>query len=70
MNSTGFGTPAITYATPKSTDAFLWLDASLTAGKKQPMLFTESQPTFARSAKKSFTSGASQRASRRRSRSR
>jgi hypothetical protein len=39
---------AITYTTPKDTDAFLWLDASLTAGKKQPMLFTESQPTFAR----------------------
>ncbi|HEY4055850.1 MAG TPA: leukotriene A4 hydrolase C-terminal domain-containing protein [Kofleriaceae bacterium] len=39
---------AITYATPTDTDAFLWLDASLTAGKKQPMLFTESEPTFAR----------------------
>ncbi|CAN5896222.1 hypothetical protein BH11MYX2_BH11MYX2_11350 [soil metagenome] len=39
---------AVTYATPKDTDAFLWLDASLTAGKKQPMLFTESQPTFGR----------------------
>ena len=38
----------IAYATPPNPEAFLWLDASLTVGKRQPMLFTESQPTMAR----------------------
>jgi leukotriene-A4 hydrolase len=36
------------YSTPKDAGAFLWLDAELTAGKKQPMLFTQSQAIYAR----------------------
>ncbi|MGE0399610.1 MAG: M1 family metallopeptidase [Kofleriaceae bacterium] len=37
-----------TYSTPKDAGALLWLDAELTAGKKQPMLFTQSQAILAR----------------------
>ncbi len=36
------------YSTPKDVGAFLWLDAELTANKKQPMLFTQSQAILAR----------------------
>ena len=38
----------VTYATPKDAGALLWLDAELTATKKQPMLFTQSQAILAR----------------------
>ena len=37
-----------TYSTPEDAGALLWLDAELTAGKKQPMLFTQSQAILAR----------------------
>ncbi len=39
---------AFAYSTPREAGALLWLDAELTAGKKQPMLFTQSQAILAR----------------------